>query len=116
MKVIVPRTTRTIRTSRWRSVTSSSAMGMKSVTSPTPASVMKRVTSMAVFGRYSWRVTYSSVEGRMLQYPPRSLSSNDANTLGESKRGQQNQSIVPFVSTNAAVCKSPISPWSAMFG
>ena len=29
---------------------------------------------------------------------------------------QQNQSIVPFVSTSAAVCRSPISPWSLMSG
>ena len=36
--------------------------------------------------------------------------------LGESNRGQQNQSIVPSVETSAAVCRSPISPWSAMGG
>ena len=37
-----------------------------------------------------------------------------AKTLGESKRGQQNQSIVPSVATRAAVCRSPISPCSAI--
>ena len=35
---------------------------------------------------------------------------------GESKRGQQDQSIVASVSSRAAVCRSPISPWSLMFG
>ena len=36
--------------------------------------------------------------------------------LGESNRGQQNQSIVPSVVTSAAVCRSPIRPWSAIRG
>ena len=36
--------------------------------------------------------------------------------LGESKRGEQNQSITPCVSTSAAVCRSPMSPWSAIAG
>ena len=42
--------------------------------------------------------------------PPWSASSKDAHTLGESKRGQQNQSTVPSVVTSAAVCRSPINP------
>jgi hypothetical protein len=33
-----------------------------------------------------------------------------AETLGESKRGQQNQSTEPSVLTNAAVCRSPMMP------
>jgi hypothetical protein len=40
----------------------------------------------------------------------------DANTLGESKRGQQNQSTQPSVVTSAAACRSPMSPWSAIGG
>ena len=34
--------------------------------------------------------------------------------LGESKRGLQNQSIVPSVATSADVCRSPIRPCSAI--
>jgi hypothetical protein len=37
-----------------------------------------------------------------------------AKTLGESKRGQQYQSIVPSVPTSATVCRSPIRPCSAI--
>jgi len=37
------------------------------------------------------------------QTPPRSASRSDAKTLGESKCGKQNQSIVRLVSTKAAV-------------
>ena len=36
--------------------------------------------------------------------------------LGESKRGAQNQSMVPPVETKAAVCMFPIKPWSAING
>ena len=35
-------------------------------------------------------------------------------TLGESKRGQQYQSMVPSVPTSATVCRSPIRPCSAI--
>ena len=35
-------------------------------------------------------------------------------SLGESKLGQQYQSIVPSVPTSAAVCRSPIRPCSAI--
>ena len=50
--LIVPRTTRMSRTSRWRSVALlSSEMGMKSTTSPTPSSVRNRVIRMAVPGQ-----------------------------------------------------------------
>ena len=31
-------------------------------------------------------------------------------------RGLQNQSMVPSVETSAVVCRSPISPWSAIEG
>ena len=44
--------------------------------------------------------------------PALSSSSSAPNTLGESNRGQQNQSIEPSVLTSAAVCRSPISPCS----
>ncbi len=36
--------------------------------------------------------------------------------LGESNRGQQNQSIDPSLVTSAAVWRSPIRPWSSMGG
>src|SRR4051794_1123445 len=52
--------------------------------------------------------------GRIRKCPPRSSSSNAPNTLGESNRGQQNQSIDPSVVTRAAVWRSPINAWSAM--
>jgi len=35
-------------------------------------------------------------------------------TLGASKRGQQYQSIVPPVVTRATLCRSPMSPCSAI--
>jgi hypothetical protein len=37
-----------------------------------------------------------------------------ANTLGESKRGKQSQSIEPFSPTNAAVRMLPMIPWFSM--
>jgi hypothetical protein len=40
---------------------------------------------------------------RTAKQPPRSASSRDANTAGESNRGRQHQSIVPSVATSAAV-------------
>src|SRR5437879_2848830 len=52
----------------------------------------------------------------MLQWPPRSGSRSDAKMLGESNRGQQNQSTTPPVVTRAAVCRSPMRPWSAIAG
>ena len=36
--------------------------------------------------------------------------------LGESNRGAQNQSMEPSVATSAAVWRSPIRPWSAISG
>ncbi len=66
MKLICPRTQRTIRTSRWRSdATLSLATGMKSTTSPTPASVKNRVTRTAVSGKYSCLLVYTSTDGRI---------------------------------------------------
>jgi hypothetical protein len=50
----------------------------------------------------------------MRNRPPRSASRIAAKTLGESKRGQQYQSIVPSVPTSATVCRSPIRPCSAI--
>ena len=38
----------------------------------------------------------------------------DAKTLGESKDGQQYQSIVPSVAVRATVCRSPMIPCSAI--
>jgi hypothetical protein len=66
------------------------------VTSLTPSGVMNRVISMAV-------------SGTIRNQPPWSASSSKANTLGESKREQQNQPTVPSVLNSAAVCRS-ISP------
>ena len=65
---------------------------------------------MAVSGRYICFVARVGVTAVDAKRPPRRSSSSDANTLGESKRGQQNQSIVPSVATSAAVCRSPMSP------
>ena len=36
------------------------------------------------------------------------------NTLGESNHGQHNQSMVPLVPTSATVCRSPMTPCSAI--
>lgn len=52
--------------------------------------------------------------GRTRRCLPRSSSSNAPNTLGESNRGQRNQSTEPSVLTNAAVRRSPTGPWSAI--
>ena len=87
-----------------------SGTGMKSQTSPTPPGVMNRVISTALPGKYSCLETYPGSAGASRNLPPRSGSSSEANTLGESKRGLQNQSISPSVVTSAAVCRSPISP------
>jgi quercetin dioxygenase-like cupin family protein len=40
----------------------------------------------------------------------------DAKMLGESKRGQQNQSTVPSVLIKAAVCRLPMRPCSPISG
>jgi hypothetical protein len=67
---------------------------------------MKRVTRMAVSERYSWRTVRPSPSGNSAarrQCPPRSLSSSEAKTLGESKRGVHHQSVVPSDDTRAAV-------------
>jgi hypothetical protein len=66
-----------------------------------------------VSGRYSCLELQPSPSGAILNRPPRSASRIDPNTLGESKRGQQYQSIVPSVPTSATVCRSPIRPCSA---
>src|SRR3954469_10745820 len=113
-KVIRPRTHWTTRTSRWLSVAVSPAGGMKSTTWPRPSAVKKRVTRTAVSGRYICLAVYVSSAGRIRKCPPRSSSSSAPNTLGESKRGQQNQSTEPSVVIRAAVCRSPMIPWSAM--
>ncbi len=68
------------------------------------------MTRMAVSGKYICLVTVSAPVAVSEKCPPFSSSSSDPNTLGESKRGQQNQSMVPSVLTSAAVCRSPIRP------
>ena len=83
---------------------------MKSATSATPPRDRNLVTRMAVLGRYICLVTCLLPTGARVNRPPLRLSSKDANTLGESKRGKQIQSTVPSVDTSAAVCRSPISP------
>ena len=94
----------------------SSATGMKSMTSPTPFDDMNRVISTAVCGKYICRIRTSSASAWMRKKPPFSRSSSDANMVGESNRGAQNQSMEPPVETSATVCRSPIRPWSAMSG
>src|SRR4051794_1901730 len=87
---------------------------MKSTTWPTPDSVKNRVTSTAVSGKYTCVLVYSMPVGCTRKWPPFVSSSRAPKTLGESNRGKQNQSIDPSVVTRAAVCRSPIIPWSAM--
>src|SRR3712207_6174148 len=53
-------------------------------------------------------------DGRIRKRPPRSSSRSAPKTLGESNRGQQNQSTDSSVVISAEVCRSPISPWSAI--
>lgn len=113
---MLPRTHRSMRTRLWRSVAVVPVTGMKSTTSPAPASVMNRVTRIAVSGRYNCFVVYVSSVGLTVKCPPFSQSRRDPNTLGESKRGQQNQSMVPSVVTSAAVWRSPIRPWFSISG
>ena len=114
---IRPRTlsTRRIRRSR-RAPSRRSPTGMKSWTSPTPAGVRKRVISTLVSGKYSCLFCHSPSAGRSAKCPPRSASSNEANMLGESNRGEQYQSIVPSVLISATVWRLPITPWSAIGG
>ena len=45
-----------------------------------------------------------------LKEPPFFASRIEANTLGESKCGRQHHSIEPSLPTNAAICRSPITP------
>src|SRR5690348_10827307 len=111
---MVPRTHSTIRTMRWLSVAAAPVGGMKSTTCPIPSSVKNRVTRTAVSGRYICFEVNEGSAGRIRKWPPRSSSSRAPKTLGESKRGQQNQSIEPSVVTSAAVCRSPMRPCSAM--
>jgi hypothetical protein len=80
---------------------------MKSTTSPTESAPRNLVTSTFESGMYSCLVLTAS--DRTAKLPPRSASSRDANTAGESNRGMQHQSIVPSVATIATVCRSPIT-------
>jgi hypothetical protein len=77
---------------------------------------MKRVITTADSGKYNCLTTQWGCAAAIWNDPPRCRSRILANTLGESKRGQQNQSILPSTHTSAAVCKSPISAWSAIGG
>jgi hypothetical protein len=108
---------------------------MKSCTSQTPSASKKRVIRMFESGRYiclwalacargaAWirrRTTVASVltssSGATRKKPPRSASRSAAKTLGESKLGQQYQSIVPSTATSATVWRSPMTPCSAIGG
>jgi hypothetical protein len=110
MNATVPRTARSRRTSRGPGCAGGppSWLGaMKSTTSPTEPVPGNLVTSTLVSGRYCCLVRTAS--HRTAKLPPRSASSRDANTAGESNRGRQRQSIVPSVGTSATVCKSPMT-------
>ena len=87
---------------------------MKSCTSPTPSGVRNRVIRTLVSGKYSCLIEWHSWVGSIRQNPPFSASSIDANTLGESNRGQQHQPMVPSVPTSATVWRLPITPCSAI--
>ena len=47
----------------------------------------------------------------MRKCPPRSSSSTAPKTEGESKRGQQSQSMEPFTPTKATLLPSPMTPY-----
>ena len=94
----------------------SSLTGMKSVTDTRPLSVRKVVSRTLVSGRYCWRVSSAPPAGAILKRPPTFRSRMAANTLGESKRGKQHQSIEPSVPTSAAEDMSPISPYGNIRG
>ena len=81
------------------------SIGMKSWISATPSADMKRVIEYGGVREVqllAWRTRSSRACSE--KRPPFSWSSSDAKMLGESNRGQQNQSIVPSVATSAAVC------------
>src|SRR6476620_6585548 len=86
---------------------------MKSTTSPTELSPRNRVTRMFESGRYICFVRVAPAQ-RTLNRPTRSPSSSAAKTEGESKRGRHSQSMSPSVETRAAVCRSPMTPWSSI--
>lgn len=69
-KDMLPRTQRTRRTRRWRSVGVAPLIGMKSTTSPTPSGVRNRVIRIAVSGRYICFELNTSAVGRMRNRPP----------------------------------------------
>ena len=83
---------------------------MKSMSSATPVFARYRVTRMALSGRYICLVTVDGSFASTRNAPPLSASSSAANTLAESKRGQQKKSMAPSVETSAADCMSPIRP------
>ena len=77
---------------------------------------MKRVIRIAVSGKYSCVVAKVEARGRIRNRPPFWWSSRAPKMLGESNLGAQNQSTEPSEATSAAVCRSPIRPWSAIRG
>ena len=83
---------------------------MKSVTETIPEAVRKVVSRTLVSAMYSCRVSMIVELGLILKWPPTSWSKTAANTLGESKRGKQHQSMEPSVPTSAAEDILPISP------
>ena len=87
---------------------------MKSVISPTPSGVRKRVIRTQVSGQVDLPAAASVRVGASRNSPPRSASSIEAKMLGASKRPGQNQSTVPSVATRATVRRSPMTPWSSM--
>jgi hypothetical protein len=64
-------------------------------------------TSTLVSGLYGCLVRTAS--DRAAKQSPRFASRRDANTACKSNRGRQHQSIVPWVATNATVCRSPMT-------
>ena len=75
-----------------------------------PESDRYLVTRIAVSGMYICLTVRTSEEGARENRPPPRSSSSEAKTLGESNRGQQNQSMVPSMATRAALWRSPINP------
>jgi hypothetical protein len=82
--------------------------GIASVTRATPPAVRNVVCSTLLSPTYARSTSNSSV-GASSNAPPRSASSNRANTVGESMRGSGSQSTEPSRATSAVVRPSPIS-------
>ena len=104
------------RTRRMRSLRRSdpSIIGMSSVTSTSPSSVVQRVTSVKVSVSYERTAVAAASAGLSSHLPWSASPSSAPNTEPASKRGRQSQSIEPSSPTSAAVRQSPITAYSSI--